>query len=234
MTTTKTIEMKQTPFDLDALGEPHLPVLLLLDTSASMKGKPMEELISGFNLFIDQTAADELAMKRVDVAVMTFSGAEGVKLIEDFKPLSKMVEAPPLELTADGNTPMGEAIERAVEVLRDRCRIYDEAGVPHYRGWIFMLTDGAPTDDITKAKELIRQREDTGRLKFFSVAVNRADVETLKSLGPRVMQCTEENRFKDVFNWLSESMTTVSASRVGEEPGLPCLPENFRVVPTDW
>ena len=97
-----------------------------------------------------------------------------------------------------------------------------------------MLTDGAPTDDITKAKELIRQREDTGRLKFFSVAVNRADIETLKSLGPRVMQCTEENRFKDVFNWLSESMTTVSASRVGEEPGLPCLPENFRVVPTDW
>lgn len=234
MTTTKTIEMKQTPFDLDAINEPHLPVLLLLDTSGSMKGKPIEELVTGFNLLIDRTAADELAMKRVDVAVMTFSGAGGVKLIEDFKPLSKMVEAPPLELNADGNTPMGEAIERAVEVLRDRCRVYDEAGVPHYRGWLFMLTDGEPTDDITRAKELIRQREDAGRLKFFSVAVNRANTEILASLGPRVIQCTEEDRFKEVFNWLSESMTTVSASSVGENPSLPCLPNNFRVVPTDW
>ena len=229
----KNIEMKQTPFDIAAINEPHLPVIILADCSGSMNGKPLEELVEGYNNFLSQSATDELCMKRVDVAVMTFSGA-GIKTIQDFMPLSKAMEMPPLNLKAEGNTPMGEAIEKAIQTLRDRCRVYDEAGVPHYKGWIFMLTDGEPTDDISKAKELIRQREDTGRLKLFSVAVNQANIDILKSLGPRVMQCTKENEFKNVFDWLGASMCTVSASRVGENPQLPNLPDNFKVVPTDW
>ena len=89
---TNTIEIKQTPFaDLVAMNEPHLPVLLLLDTSGSMNGKPLEELVEGYNNFLSQSATDELCMKRVDVAVMTFSGA-GIKTIQDFMPLSKAME----------------------------------------------------------------------------------------------------------------------------------------------
>ena len=72
---TNTIEMKQMPFDIAAINEPHLPVLLLLDSSGSMNGKPIEELVEGYNNFLTQSAMDELCMKRVDVAVMTFSGA---------------------------------------------------------------------------------------------------------------------------------------------------------------
>ncbi len=226
--------MKQSPYiEIAAMNEPHLPVMLLLDTSGSMDGKPLEELKEGYNNFITQTASDETAKKRVDIAVMTFSGA-GVKLIRDFMPISKAIEMPHLEFKAEGNTPMGEAIEKGVQTLRDRCRIYDEAGVPHYKGWIFILTDGEATDDTTKAKELIRQREDSGRLKFFSVAVNNANTDALKNLSPRVIQCTKENDFKGLFDWLAASMTTVSASRVSDNPALPDLPENFRVIPSDW
>ena len=231
--TTNTIEMKQIPFEIAAINEPHLPVLLLLDTSGSMAGKPIEDLVEGYNNFLTQSATDELCMKRVDIAVMTFSGT-GIKTIHDFMPLSRAMEIPPLDLKAEGNTPMGEAIEKAVQALRNRCRVYDEAGVPHYKGFLFLLTDGEPTDDISRARELIRRREDDGRLKLFSVAVNKANTDVLKSLGPRVMQCTKENEFKNIFDWLGASMTTVSASRVGENPQLPNLPDNFKVVPTDW
>jgi len=227
-------QMNQTPYaDIAAVNEPHMAVLLLLDNSGSMNGKPMEELMEGYNSFIKQTSLDELAMKRVDIATMQFGST--ISVVQDFIPLSKAVEMPAPELKADGNrTPMGEAIEKAIQVVRDRCRVYDEAGIPHYKPWIFMITDGEPNDDITNAKALIRQREDTGRLKFFSVGVNRADMNVLKSLSKRTIQATQDNQFKDIFNWISESMTIISASRVEENPQLPDLPDNFKRVPSDW
>ena len=226
-------QMNQTPYaEIAAVNEPHMAVLLLLDTSGSMNGKPLEELMEGYNQFIKQTSMDELAMKRVDIAAMQFGN--GVRTVQDFIPLSKAVEMSAPTLSADGQTPMGEAIEKGVQMVRDRCRVYDEAGIPHYKPWIFMITDGEPTDDITNAKTLIRQREDTGRLKFFSVGVNGANTTILSSLSKRTIQATEKDQFKDIFNWISKSMSIISASHVEENPQLPELPENFRVVPTDW
>lgn len=226
-------QMNQTPYaEIAAVNEPHMAVLLLLDTSGSMNGKPLEELMEGYNQFVKQTSMDELAMKRVDIAAMQFGN--GVRTVQDFIPLSKAVEMSAPTLTADGQTPMGEAIEKGVQMVRDRCRVYDETGIPHYKPWIFMITDGEPTDDISNAKTLIRQREDTGRLKFFSVGVNGANTTILSSLSKRTIQATEKDQFKDIFNWISKSMSIISASSVEENPQLPELPENFRVVPTDW
>ena len=137
-------QMNQTPYaDIAAVNEPHMAVLLLLDTSGSMNGKPLEELMEGYNQFLKQTAMDDLAMKRVDIATMQFGN--GVRIVQDFIPLSKAVEMPAPSLTADGQTPMGEAIEKGVQMVRDRCRVYDEAGIPHYKPWIFMITDGEPS-----------------------------------------------------------------------------------------
>lgn len=229
-----TIEMKQAPYsDLIAMNEPHLPLILLLDCSGSMKGRPLEELLEGYNNFISQTAQDDLAAKRVDLAVMSFSGS-GIQPIMDFTPLSQSAEMSPLSLKAEGCTPMGEAIVKGIRMLRDRCRIYDEAGIAHFGGWLVMLTDGQPSDDLTAATDLIRQREEAGRLKFFSIAVNNANVEILQSLGKRVIQSTAQDNFKGIFNWMSESMVIVSASRVSDNPQLPPLPEDFRIIPSDW
>ena len=231
---TNSIEMKQTSFmGIDAMNEPHLPVLILLDTSGSMNGEPLDQLREGFNGFLTQTATDELAMKRVDVAVMTFSGL-GIKTVCEFMPLASAIEMPPLELKAEGNTPLGAAIEAAVEKLRERCRVYDEAGVVKYKPWLFIITDAMATDDLTRAHKIIREREDLGRLKTIAVAVNNADLDVLKSISPRIIKCEAENSFKGIFNWLSDSMSTISSSRVFESPTLPNLPENFRVIPTDW
>jgi len=51
--------------------EPRCPCLLLLDTSHSMQGRAISELNSGMVTFKDQLATDTLAMKRVEIAVVT-------------------------------------------------------------------------------------------------------------------------------------------------------------------
>lgn len=52
--------------------EPRCPCLLLLDVSGSMGGQPIAELDAGLTTFKDELAADTLAMKRVEVGIVTF------------------------------------------------------------------------------------------------------------------------------------------------------------------
>jgi hypothetical protein len=60
--------------------EPRCPCLLLLDTSGSMRGKPIDELNTGVRQFRDELFADEMAPKRVEVAIVgVWSGADSGK-----------------------------------------------------------------------------------------------------------------------------------------------------------
>jgi hypothetical protein len=61
---------------------PRCPCVLLLDTSGSMQGSPIDALNQGLLTFKDDLIKDPLASRRVEVAVVTFDSA--VKVIQDF------------------------------------------------------------------------------------------------------------------------------------------------------
>src|SRR5580700_5787795 len=71
--------------------EPRCPCLLLLDTSGSMNGDPIRELNSGLASFKDAIAADSLALKRVEVGLITFGP---VQTQNDFQTVDMF--APPI------------------------------------------------------------------------------------------------------------------------------------------
>lgn len=214
-----------------APNEPHLACVLLLDTSGSMAGEAIESLNRGVSTFIEQTSMDEMAKKRVDVAIISFDDEPRVEM--EFTPISQMQ---PVHLTAGGCTAMGAAINMAIDKVKERNRFYMSLGTQVYKPWIFMITDGAPTDDIMAAAQRIREEESkgkSGKLKFFALGIRGYDKETLFRLTNRVMEL-EGTDFSGIFNWLSESMCAISVSRVGDGVQLGKLPENTHIPPSEW
>ena len=212
----------QIPFefpDLISNPEPRCPCLLLLDTSGSMSGRPLAQLNEGVRIFRDQLMADSMAMQRVEVAVVTFGP---VKTVAEFQTVD-LFEPPNLGPT--GDTPMGAAITTALDMLAERKKNYQAAGVSYYRPWIFMITDGAPTDAWSEAATRIHAGDNDERksFSFFGVGVQGADMAALaKICSPsRPPVKLEGLNFRELFVWLSASLKGVSQSQLGTQVRLP-------------
>lgn len=198
--------------------ENRCPVILLVDTSRSMTGSPLLELERGLAVFKSEVAKDAQASLSVEVAIITFG--RSVSLAQHFTTVDEFV---PPSLQADGLTPIGEAIEKGLELLEQRKATYREQGVQYYRPWIFLITDGAPTDQWQPAAERLHQAEQENKLLFFAVGVEGADFDTLRQIAPphRPPVLLNGLDFSSLFVWLSNSMRRVSQNRVGDVIALP-------------
>ncbi len=205
----------QIPFgtnDFAVNPEPRLPCVLLLDVSESMSGKPIHELNEGIRVYKNELMSDSLASRRVEVAIVTFGGE--VRTVCDFTTAESF--SPPTLVTA-GVTPMGSAIHQALTMLNLRKQAYRDNGIAYFRPWVFLITDGAPTDEWQSAADKVKQAEETRSVAFFAVGVQGADFDVLKQVGTRQPLKLQGLRFRDLFQWLSNSQRSLSQSEPGEE-----------------
>ena len=202
--------------------EPRCPCVLILDTSGSMSGRPIDELNAGLRTFKEELAADEMAMQRVEVAIVTFGP---VRIITEFETAD--VFQPPT-LTTTGDTPMGAAINQGLDLLEARKAMYRHAGIAYYRPWVFLITDGAPTDSYTAAADRVRKGSAAKTFSFFAVGVEGADMGKLSQI------CSPDRppirlqglSFRELFQWLSSSLGGVARSQPGQTVALS--------APTGW
>ncbi len=220
--------------DLPAFGtdsfaenpEPRCPVILLLDTSGSMRGTPIQELNAGVELFRDELLADTLASKRVEVAIVGFGP---VQVIQEF--VTADYFNPP-ELRAEADTPMGSAVETALDLLQSRKDTYKANGIAYYRPWVFLITDGGPTDYWQTAARKVQEGEGKKSFAFFCIGVEDARIDILAQISSRKPLKLKELRFRDLFQWLSSSLKSVSRSTPGDEVPLqnPTTPDGWASV----
>ena len=199
--------------------EPRCPCILLLDTSLSMKGVRIDSLNEGLRAFHKSLLEDDLAQLRVDVTVLTFSG--NVTVVQDFVNASNF--QPPQLKVSSGGTSMGAGIAKSVQTIVARKKSYKSEGIDYYRPWIFMITDGEPTDEVNQASKLIAEGEENKSFIFFAVGVEDADMDKLSQVSVRSPLKLKGTNFRDMFNWLSTSMAAVSQSQVGEKVKLPSV-----------
>lgn len=233
--------------------EPRCPVALVLDTSGSMHGAPIQELNEGLRAFGEALKNDRLASLRVEVAVVAFGGKvqaidvrggttgrageilpfnpQGLSLRPEAKEIPfdahqafvTVDQFQPPVLEARGETPMGEAIQRTLALLRDRKEIYKQNGLDYFRPWIFVITDGRPTDRGWEAvADQVKQEELRKGVIFYAVGVEKADMQVLSRFSEvRPPLKLKGLAFNELFMWLSKSLSAIAHSRPGEQAPLP-------------
>jgi uncharacterized protein YegL len=190
----------------------------------SKRGAPIKALNERLHVFKTDRMHDALAVKRVEVAVVTFDSE--VKATQDFVTVD---HSETLTLTAQGYTHMGGAINRALDMLQARKEQYRHQGVAYYRPWVFMITDGEPQDEpddvVEHAARRVKEEEAQKRVAFFAVGVENANMARLAQIATRTPIKLKGLNFLNMFVWLSASMQAVAQSRPEEQLALP---------PPDW
>jgi uncharacterized protein YegL len=198
------------------------PCVLLLDTSGSMAGEKIRRLNAGVRALKDDILRNPMAAQSVELCVISFGP---LQVQSEF---SLVKEMPPHRFEADGVTPMKEALELAMLKVTQRKQAYRDHGISYYRPWIFLLTDGEPTDNnggvSNNYRQLIQPLELAAQERKFTlftvgVGVNAEGREVLNALSrPFGGRCLELDslKFEEMFLWLSGSLSRVSQSSPGE------------------
>lgn len=196
-----------------------VPVCLCLDVSGSMYGDPIDELNEGIRLFYDAIKEDDTALYAAEVCIVTFGG-DNASCLVDFSSLELQPDPPILQ--ADGMTPMGEAVNIALDLLEKRKTEYKSKGVDYYQPWLVLMTDGVPTSDATVLSTSINRTVDLvqkKKLSIFPIGIGKdADMDMLGKYSPgRSPLRLQGLKFREFFEWLSQSVSRTSQSMPGEK-----------------
>ena len=197
---------------------PRVPVCLCLDVSGSMMGNPIDELNRGVRLFYDAIKDDEVALYSAEVSIVTFGG-KSASCIIDFASLE--LQPNPPYLSASGMTPMGEAVNPALDLLEQRKKEYRDKGVDYYQPWLVLMTDGEPNGDSQELQTAIMRTSNmvnSKKLTVFPIGIGTgADMNTLAKFSPNRSPLKLQGlKFKEFFEWLSKSVSKTSQSTPGE------------------
>lgn len=189
--------------------QPRCPVVLLLDTSTSMRGEPIDRLNEAMVLLPTELRGDSLALKRIEIAIVTFGP------VRTKTPFTIAGDFRPPALVASGHTPLGAAVKHTLRMVEDRKNEYRAQHLEYFRPLVFLFTDGAPDegDDWVGAAAMARQAEADKRAAMFPIGVQGADMEVLTHFSSRKRPAQlKELRFREFFVWLSNTLGDVANS----------------------
>lgn len=198
-----------------------LPCIVIVDGSTSMDGSPIKKLNEGLKILEEQLKADDIASLRVQLLILRIGGHNDVEIITDWTDAIDF-SAPLVE--ANGTTPLGKGVNVALTKLEEQKKRYKDNQITYNRPWLFMITDGAPTDpnwerDAEKAVE----SEKKGKVVVFPIGTEHADFDTLNKFSSRGALMLKDLDFKELFVWLSQSVSAGSQTEIGSETQLPAI-----------
>lgn len=213
------------------MSEPRrLPVYLLLDTSGSMSGEPIEALRQGIKALLSDLRGDPQAIETAYLSVITFdSNARQVI------PLTELMAFQEPKLSASGSTSLGGALKLLDSSIDQEVRKGSDTQKGDWKPLIFLMTDGMPTDSWEDAADIIKRKK-LGNV-IACAAGPGADDKALKRITEIVVRLDslQPDSLKAFFRWVSSSIKVASQSvaqvAAGGPINLPPPPPQIQIIP---
>lgn len=208
-----------------------LPVYLVLDTSGSMMGEPIEALNNGLQIMVSTLRQNPQAIETAFLSVITFNTTA-----QQIIPLTDLASFQAPDIQASGVTAMGEALELVSTSIDREVSKTTAESKGDWKPIVFIMTDGMPTDNIKKGIEELNKRKTA--YVVACAAGHSADTAILKQITENVvsLETADSNSITKFFDWVTASIG-VSSTKVeesGKETGnlneLPPPPSELNIV----
>lgn len=131
-----------------------LPVYLLLDTSGSMYGEPIEAVKNGVQTLISTLRGDPYALETAYISIITFNSAA-----QQVTPLTELSAFQQPQIEASGCTALGEALILLAQKVDTEIVKTTQEVKGDWKPLVFLMTDGEPTDDLQKGLDEFKKRK---------------------------------------------------------------------------
>ncbi len=198
------------------------PITICVDCSYSMRQeRRLERVLEGLQEFCTDMAADLIASQSVELCLISYGGTMA-RVVHDFAPPEQYQTIPPM--TAEGATPLLDAVDTALENFERRKRRYSDNGINYNRPWLILIGDGDETaapKELERTAALLKEESDAKHLKVLCITVgdeSRVECASLMKLSPDgKVQYLRDLKFNAFFGWLSRSIQKTTLSLPGEE-----------------
>ena len=184
------------------------PCILVLDCSGSMRGEPIKQLNTGLQALEKELKEDIDASSRVQLLVIKAYGKDDAEISADWIDAMNF-KAPIME--ASGLSPIGKAMELALHKIEEQKCLYDSCGITSKRPWIFLISDGEPTDyGWEQAAEKCREAQQNKKVVIHAVGTQGANLDKLAKFSLMSPKRLSGLKFTEFFLWLSRSVSCIS------------------------
>lgn len=189
-----------------------LPVYLLLDTSGSMYGEPIEAVKNGVQVLVSTLRQDPYALETAYLSIITFDSNA-----QQITPLTELSAFQQPNISASGCTALGEALALLANRADQEVTKTTAEKKGDWKPLVFIMTDGEPTDDLRKGLDEFKKRK--WGMVVACAAGSGANTDTLKKITECVvsLDTADSATIKAFFKWVSASVS--SGSMKVEETG---------------
>lgn len=212
--------------DLQNNPKPRVAICLCLDTSSSMNSvynstTRIAALQEGMELFFREIKEDAIAKDSAEISIVSFNNAAQCLL-----PFANIERQEVPSLYANGMTDMGNGVNMALDLLENRKQEYKNNGIDYYQPWLVIMSDGEPNGEQSVFDQAVNRAirlEANSQLVVMPIAIGGDDaVSGLSNFSNKRQPAKLDGiKFREFFQWLSASISRVSASQVGDKVDLP-------------
>lgn len=182
-----------------------LPVYLLIDTSGSMTGEPIESVKVGLEAMLSSLRGDPFALESANISIITYD--REVKVILPLTPLEN-IQIPEITCPESGPTNMGAALKTLCKQIDSEVHLSTPIQKGDWMPLLFLMTDGKPSDIMEYNEAILEVKKRKFATIVACAAGSKAKTEPLQQLTDQVytLDTMDKSSFSQFFKWISSSI----------------------------